>query len=91
MRACLVLLFAVLASGAAAAQMAVPTAAPFTIRCYQAGSLIVTEPLRAMPRKADGLWRGERWSVNPAESGLAIVIDPGGLGTCEVTENPKQS
>jgi hypothetical protein len=89
MRACLVFLFAVL-TAAAAAQTSIPTAAPFTIRCYQGGSLVITEPLRAMPRKADGLWRGERWSINPAESGLAIVVDPGGLGMCEVTENPKR-
>ena len=91
MRACLALVFAVLVSGAAVAQMPVPIGSPFTIRCYQAGVLIITEPLRAMPQKANGLWRGERWSVNPAESGLVIVIDPGELGTCEVTENPKRS
>ena len=66
MRACLALLPAVLAAGAANAQMPPLISAPFTIRCYQAGVLIITEPMRVMPQKANGLWRGERWSVNPA-------------------------
>ena len=91
MRACLALVLVLLGAGAAGAQMPIPIGAPFVIRCYQAGVLIITEPLRAMPQKANGLWRGERWSVNPSENGLAIVIDPGELGTCEVTESPRRS
>lgn len=91
MRAYLALILSVVMGGAAVAQVPASLGSPFTIRCYQAGVLIITEPLRAMPQKANGLWRGERWSVNPAESGLAIVIDPGELGTCEVTENAKRS
>ncbi|MFO0997619.1 MAG: hypothetical protein U1F33_13140 [Alphaproteobacteria bacterium] len=91
MRACLALILTIVAGGMAAAQVPAALSAPFTIRCYEAGVLIITEPLRAMPQKANGLWRGERWSINPAENGLAIVIDPGGFGVCEVTENAKRS
>jgi hypothetical protein len=86
----LALVIAGLMNGAVAAETPTPISPPFTIRCYQGGVLIINEPLRAMPQKTNGLWRGDRWSVAPAESGLAIVVDPGQFSVCEITENPKR-
>ena len=78
------------AAAAANAQEAGPRGAAYTFRCYQAGVLIVAEQVRVPPRKDQGMWKGERWSADPGENGLAIVFDPGESAACLATENPKR-
>jgi hypothetical protein len=65
-------------------------AAPYLLRCYQAGVLVVAEHLRGWPRKDQGVWKGERWSADPTELGLAVWVEPGDTAACIVTEGPKR-
>ena len=64
--------------------------APYTLRCYQAGVLVVTEHLQAWPKKDQGAWKGERWSAEAAERGTAIWVEPGDSAACTIHENAKR-
>ncbi len=62
----------------------------YTLRCYQAGVLVVVEQLRAWPRKDQGAWKGERWSAEAAELGAAVWVEAGDNAVCAIHENAKR-
>lgn len=64
--------------------------APYTLRCYQAGVLVVVEQLWAWPRKDQGVWKGERWSTEATELGAAVWVEAGGHAVCAIHENAKR-
>jgi len=83
-------LAALLYVGAPVSAQGLGKGAPYTLRCYQAGVLVVTEHLQAWPKKDQGAWKGERWSAEAAERGTAIWVEPGDSAACTVHENAKQ-
>ena len=87
----LILSLACLFAGSATAVQAALPAAPYTIRCYQTGDLIVIEQLEREPTKSGVQWRGQIWTGDPAQAGRSIVIDQGADTSCVVTENVPKS